>query len=343
MGVISLYPQPTDAASLYIDPYSSSLHRGDSETLSVRLDVDENTGECINAIDAVIKYSPNIEPIDVSTGDSIFNVWVEQPVINRENKTITFAGGIPNGYCGRVIGDPRLTNTLAKIVFQLPGFTIGGSGDSEATVSFSDETTAYMNDGRGTKALLTTYGAKISLDSKPGSALQNPWQSEVNADNISPEAFSVSLEKNQQAFSGKYFIVFSTTDKQTGIDHYEVMEESLAQFGSFQWGRADAPWIEARSPYVLKDQSLNSIIRVKAVDKAGNERIANLIPDESIRTFSHEQMIMIVFVLTCLISLILFVVVIVSLRRRKRRRVMQHEGVVKTQDDENKDIESYES
>ena len=32
--------------------------------------------------------------------------------INKENRTVTFAGGIPNGYCGRVNGDPKLTNII---------------------------------------------------------------------------------------------------------------------------------------------------------------------------------------------------------------------------------------
>ena len=33
-------------------------------------------------------------------------------------------------------------------------------------------------------------------------------------------------------------------------------------------------WKEAATPYVLEDQSLKGIIKVRAVDKAGNERIA---------------------------------------------------------------------
>ena len=32
-------------------------------------------------------------------------------------------------------------------------------------------------------------------------------------------------------------------------------------------------WIRAESPYVLKDQKLKSYVYIKAIDKAGNERI----------------------------------------------------------------------
>lgn len=320
-----VYPNGTEAASLYIDPAMSQLHRGDSITMSVRLDTDEAAGECVNAVDAVISYPENIEPVDVSIGDSIFRVWVEEPVIHRDSRTITFAGGIPNGYCGRVIGDPRLTNVLAKIIFQSPGFTIGGnSAGTEATVAFGNESTAYLNDGLGTKAELATYPAKIELIATFGETIANNWQNDINADNIIPEEFSISLQKDEKAFSQKYYIVFNTTDKQTGIDHYEVMEEPLTQFGSFQWGRADAPWIETRSPYVLGDQSLNSIIRVRAIDKAGNEYVATLVPDESLRTLSHNQMISLMLgVGGGVLVVLILVVIILSLRKRRGKGATQ--------------------
>jgi hypothetical protein len=283
----------THAASLYIDPAFGSLSRGDAITLSVRLDTDEAEEECINAVDGVITYSENITPVDVSIGDSIFSIWIEQPVINKENRTITFAGGIPNGYCGRIAGDPRLTNTLVKLIFRSPGFSIGGtSGSSTATIAFAPETAAYVNDGFGTKAPLALYGTSLDLSDTAGPTLQDPWRDAVVTDAIAPEQFSIALEKGETAFSGEYFIVFNTTDKQTGIDQYQVIEEPISSTWSFDWGRADAPWVTTRSPYVLEDQSLNSVIRVKAIDKAGNEYIATLVPEEGVRGISSQNIIM---------------------------------------------------
>ena len=315
-------PTKSLAASLYLNPTESTLHSGDSVTLAVRLDVDEKTGECVNAVDAVIKYPDNVNPVDVSIGDSIFTVWVEKPTINTDSRTISFAGGIPNGYCGRINGDPRLTNVLAKIIFQAPGFMIGGgSNNPQAKIEFTSETTAYLNDGLGTKAQLTTYGALINIISKPGEELVNDWQDKVNEDKIKPEPFTILLEKGERAFGDKYFIVFNTTDKQTGIDHYEVMEEPLSQLGAFEWGRADAPWIVTRSPYVLKDQSLNSTIRVKAVDKAGNERIATLVPDVSLRTASVNWLNLIMIMALALLAVVLGVIAarFVKTRRKDKR------------------------
>jgi hypothetical protein len=319
-------PHFASAAALYIDPSKSTLNRGDAITMSVRLDVDEISEECINAVDAVITYSANIEPVDATVGDSIFSLWVEKPTINREQRTITFAGGTPNGYCGRLAGDPRLTNTLAKLVFRSPGFTVGGSDELTATVAFTDASTVYLNDGFGTPVRPDIYGATIDLNQKAGSTMLNEWKDEVSADNIKPEEFSILLQKDDQAFSQKYYIIFNTTDKQTGIDHYEVMEESLAQFGTFQWGRADAPWVEQRSPYILRDQSLNSIIRVKAIDKAGNEYLANLIPDVSMRTISRNQLYIFVgggFSLIFLAMVSFIIIRMLRIRRAKKELLVE--------------------
>ena len=80
-----------------------------------------------------------------------------------------------------------------------------------------------------------------------------------------PEEFTLEISQEPTVFEGKYFLSFATTDKTSGIDHYEVRE-----------GKGD--WKIAESSYLLEDQSLKSIIRVKAVDGAGNERIAEYLP-----------------------------------------------------------------
>lgn len=291
--VLSL-PSISLAAALYIDPSATTVKKGNSVTLSVRLDTDEENEECINAVRGVITYGAGVDPVDISTGDSILSVWVEDPTIDKEARTITFAGGIPNGYCGRVPGDPRLTNNIVDLVFRAPGFTIGQQQDADSAtvnVEVTAETEAFVNDGFGTKADLARYGSVITLSPETGRGENDAWLNRVDQDDRPPEEFSIRLERDQVggAFSGKWFIVFNTEDKQTGVDHYEVIEESFAERGLFGWGAADAPWIVARSPYVLEDQTLNSTIRVKALDKAGNSYIATLVPDRELRTLTSEQ------------------------------------------------------
>jgi hypothetical protein len=282
-------------------PREAELYRGDSTVISVRLDVDD--GECVNVVDGVITYEAGIEPVDVSRGNSILSIWVEDPVINRDEKTITFAGGIPNGYCGRITGDPRLTNTVLELVVASPGFVVGsnnGNATPTAAFAFANETQVYLNDGTGEQAPLTTYGSMVTLLPKTGSSLRNDWQAQIAADTQPPNPFSINLESSDNAFSGRYFITFNTTDKQTGIDHYEVIEEPLEQLSLFMWGAEDAPWREARSPYLLRDQTLNSTIRVRAIDKAGNEYVATLVPDESQRTMRTETYILMGLLITAI-------------------------------------------
>lgn len=319
--VFMVLATPAHAATIYIDPGVATISRGDSITAAVRIMPDPTAGECINVIDAVVTYTDNITPIDISIGNSIFNVWVESPVINTENRTITFAGGIPNGYCGRVEGDPQLTNVVAEIIFRSPGLQIGGSDDTEVKVDFAPETQVLLNDGQGTRAPLVTLGGTFTLTKEAGAGgIVDTWREEVRADNLPPEEFSITLTREEVAFGGEHFIVFSTVDKQTGISYYEVMEEPVLEFSQFKWGGVGVPWIKATSPYVLKDQTLNSIIRVRAVDKAGNEYLATLVPEESQQTLSKNELYTYIFAAAATgIALILILVLIVVLVRRRRK------------------------
>jgi hypothetical protein len=282
---------PASAATLYMDPSEAYGYRADTVTVSVRADTDE--GECINTVDATITYGAAVVAVDVSRGDSIMSLWVEEPIIDPVARTIRFAGGIPNGYCGRIPGDPRLTNTIARIVFQVPGFAVGGGDTKEAEISFAPETRVLLNDGEGTEAVLKTFGSRIKLDDKAAGAITDTWGREVADDDVPPSPFSLELVQNDEVWAGKYYIVFSTTDKQSGLDHYEVMEEPLEELGLFKWGIPDVVWTEAKSPYVLKDQKLKSIIRVKAVDKAGNERIAVFAPEETARLVDPTTLVLV--------------------------------------------------
>jgi hypothetical protein len=333
--VFLIYASPAQAATIYIDPGVATLNRGDAITASVRIMPDKEAGECINVIDAVVTYTDNIQPVDISIGKSIFNVWVESPVINKENRTITFAGGITNGYCGRVEGDPRLTNVVAEIVFRSPGFMIGGAGESsgpEALIDFAPETQVLLNDGQGTRAELQALGAKFTLADEAGALITDDWRQLVREDNIPPEEFSISFTRDEFAYSGNYFIVFSTSDKQSGISHYEVMEEPVLEFSKFAWGGADAPWIRVEgNTYELKDQSLNSIIRVKAIDKAGNEYIATYIPEESLQTLSRNEMYTYVIVIAAGAAVIgVIVFLYFFLRKRRKNRLEDEDNTLDT-------------
>ncbi len=289
VALFSVGDTDAQAALLYFDPQSTDLHRGDVTTVGLRLDTD--TDECINTVDATIHYDESVRAVDISRGDSILNIWIENPIIDETAHTIRFAGGIPGGYCGRIPGDPSLTNVILKLVFRSPGFSIGGGDNQSARIWIDESAQVLLHDGYGTNAPLRLQESVINLLNTPGTAVSDTWKAEVNEDTELPSDFSITLTKDEVAFSGKYFVVFNSNDKQSGIDHYEVMEEPFSEFGTFKWGRADAPWKTVESPYVLDDQTLNSTIRVKVLDKAGNERIVVLVPDTALRSMSRDMML----------------------------------------------------
>jgi len=91
----------------------------------------------------------------------------------------------------------------------------------------------------------------------------------VIIDTAPPEEFEPQIGQDPTVFGGKYFLSFATIDRMSGVAHYEISETR---------NQKQEAWKVGESPYLLEDQGLRSIIKVKAVDKAGNERIAEYLP-----------------------------------------------------------------
>lgn len=299
-------------ASVYFDTQTAAVGVGESLSVAVRLDT--TLEECVNALDGIIEFDEGLQVVDTSVGSSIFSFWVEPPLYDNEKRTVTFAGGIPNGYCGRVAGDPTLTNNVVEIIFRATGSAIG-----DRKVYFSEQTTAYLNDGFGTAVPVTSNELTIDVRDEY-TAGDDVWLNRVLEDDIPPKDFSITLAQNDTTFKGDYFIVFNTNDKQTGIDHYQVMEEPLNDLSVFGWGAATAPWVDAVSPYRLTDQSLNSIIRVKAIDKAGNEYIATLVPEEDLRSIDMNSAVLFGLLLLALTLLVIVIIILISSFLYRSRR-----------------------
>ena len=63
-------------------------------------------------------------------------------------------------------------------------------------------------------------------------------------------------------------------------------------------------WSKATSPYLLKDQDLKSLIKVKAIDKSGNSRIEIFKPEFKISAFYIVWIILIILALGVIFWLI---------------------------------------
>ncbi len=255
------------AAVVYLDPPQGNFQFGQTFIVSVKIDTG---GECVNAAKVDIAFDQNVMRfVDFDRGNSIISLWMDAPSGQTGSSgKISFSGGMPGGYCGEIAGVSGESNVLAKLVFKTAEMRVVADTEPvSATVDISDSSEVYLHDGAGTKAALVARGAVYNFFQHTGLP-RDEWQEAIRNDNTPPEQFELKLSRDPLMFDNRYFITFITTDKQTGIDRYEVSETPL---GSKQ--EKDL-WVVAVSPYALKDQALGSKIKVKAVDKAGNETIA---------------------------------------------------------------------
>ncbi|MGB9743186.1 MAG: hypothetical protein ACPLW9_00490 [Minisyncoccales bacterium] len=258
----TLIPLGTKAVVLYLAPSQGQYYQGDIFIVETRIDTE---GECINTVKVDLSFSKDIlEVVDFSTGNSILSIWLESPKINQEEGKISFTGGIPGGYCGVLPGELGKPNLLGRIAFQVRE-TAPNRTQNYAKVEFLESSQGLLNDGLGTPAKLNFKNAVLTILPEKREEPLNEWETILIRDTLPPEQFEIKLNRDKSILEGKYFIVFQAQDKQSGIDYYEVKE-----------GEAD--WQRASSPYLLKNQRLGIIIKVKAVDKAGNERIVEYVP-----------------------------------------------------------------
>lgn len=292
---IVLFPiVKVSAATIYFSPEQGGLNIGDIFTVDIKLDMD-STEECVNTIEGVIGFDSSfLAAEDFSTGDSFLSLWINKPgsgdmaAINGQRR-LKFAGGTPGGYCGKIPGDDGNSNIVGKVVFRVVNSGIDGPTVTKTKLFFYPDTQALLNDGFGTQAKLTLRSAEFDVSKEKGGTRQE-WDQLKTADNVPPESFTLEMLQNPDIYDGKYYLVWNTLDKQTGIDRFEVQETPLEQSDRRQGGlwsaitdligtnKPEAPWVAATQPYVVKDQALASLYRVKAIDKAGNSQIAEYLP-----------------------------------------------------------------
>lgn len=84
-----------DAAVLSVSPHTQDMDLDSSVVVEIRLD---SEGEVVNALETVITYpTDHLELTEVSTGGSLFSLWVEGPVADTDAGTVRLVGGIPDG------------------------------------------------------------------------------------------------------------------------------------------------------------------------------------------------------------------------------------------------------
>ena len=235
------------AATLYFNTSDDGLVVGDIFTIEVWLDTEN---EDVNAIDVDLDFSLGLRCKDFSDGGSIVSLWMERPQLSEDNK-ISFSGLIPGGF--------RADGLLLKL-------TLEAKSEGLRIVSFGEDSGVLLNDGKGTVAELRIENYELRIQSEE---IRSPREVEslYISDVDPPESFEPKVIQLDNVFEGKYFVIFSAQDKDSGIDYYEVFD--------------GGEWIVAESPYVLKNQDFRKNIQVKVVDKSGNERIEKVSSEKS--------------------------------------------------------------
>lgn len=325
VAAMVLVPQTTEAARLYADRENQNTPEvGDTFLVPIRIDPEDT---CINAVELTLTYDPAIlSAVDVTRGTSIFSLWVEAPEIDKETGRITLSGGIPGGYCGRVQGDPGLTNRIAEVVFTAIDETRGASSSIAIEAA-----SVYAHDGLGTPVptIVERLELTVAPDETPG--VTNTWLALVSEDTVAPELFEIVLNSDPSVENGKYHIIFKSLDKQSGIDHYEVIETNPEQWGFLSWIAKPAHWVVAESPYILRDQKLRSTVQVKALDKAGNERVVTFrAPEDLQRGLTLADYIGLVL----LVGVVVLVLLVLWVYLRRPRPIKSVEPETQWHDDE---------
>ena len=306
-------PRLCAAALLYLEPAAAQIAPG--QTLEMKIKIDAQN-ECINAVGAKIAFPIGLlKIIDFSKGGSALTFWVESPdkaAIDLANQSgeLSFSGGIPGGYCGNVVQGGGENNVLGKIIFQVPGMYVGAAATDTIAVQLLDSSQVLLNDGNGTPAKLVLNSAQFTIKNG-GIVPPSLWAQELKNDTIPPEPFEIQIQRDPTLFEGKYFLTFDTNDLQTGIDYYEVNEQK-AIFGK---PLSAGSWNRVSSPYVLVDQTLQSKITIRAVDKAGNQRSAEYSPVVNRPEFNVLPWLELAA--AALLVLVIIISIIVIIKKRK--------------------------
>ena len=226
------------AASVFFKPEKINTTINSVEKVEIFLNTDDD--ENINALEINVEYPIEFLKLNNwSDGNSIINLWIQKP--ENKNGIFSFQGIIPGGYSEK-------DGLLMTLYFE-------GRKEGIAEVKIKNNSKVLLNDGLGTPSENSFFPAIINIKMSE----EEPSKLEFT-EKIPPEPFTPVVSRSDEIYDGNYFLVFSTQDKNSGINYYEISEgEELFRI--------------AQSPYLLRNQKLDEDIRIRAVDKAGNIRM----------------------------------------------------------------------
>jgi len=283
IGAMLLLATPVFAADLYFSINAKDVRVDDIFVVEARI---ASPNELINVADGSVLFDrEKLEIKEISTGGSVFGLWAQNPSFSNSAGTISFVGGTADGFQG----DGPALKAIVR-----------AKEAGEARFSWTDDFSLFLADGKGTRVspafsplAITIHGRSLEIQPK------DEWKDFVEGDVISPEFVEAIISKDLRVFSGKYFVSFFAADKGSGVAYYEAKE------GEFDWKRSV-------SPYVLEDQTLQSEVRIKAVDAAGNETVTT--PEVSVA----QEVPMVKYLFWILIGVMISAIIFIVIRRSRK-------------------------
>ncbi|MFZ2682351.1 MAG: hypothetical protein WAZ14_04650 [Patescibacteria group bacterium] len=210
-----------------------------NETFEVGVFLDTH-GQTVAAIESKINLPEGFRLINIRDGNSAVSLWIERP--HAAAGGVEFSGAIPGGYSG---------DRAELFVLVLQANSLGVANLS------AEDTRILLSDGLGSDAEVVPGPLQFTVVSEG-----EVGEYTAPLDTEPPEIFTPVL--GSPAEFDQWAVIFSAQDKGSGIDRYEVKE-------------GQGGWVTANSPHVLIDQNLRRVVRVKAIDKAGNERVVQMV------------------------------------------------------------------
>ena len=263
-------PFMASAAEISLEAVPERVGGGDMVRVSVILD----SIIPVNAFAGMLSYdAAMLEPIATSDGNSVISIWIARPAVPEGGTSIPFSGITPGGFSGN-------RGMLFSVLFR-------AKAAGSASV-FLGDVEVLRNDGAGGEEPVRAHALTLSLEKQSRGGYAEP------DDQAAPEPFFVYLGDDPELFGGRRYIVFTAVDKLSGIDHYAIAETRLP---SFLLRLLPPSWeIVSEGPYALSDQRLVSAVHIKAVDRAGNERLTVFPPS---RLFTgYEKLAFLAILLT---------------------------------------------
>ncbi len=264
-----LYCTTVQASNIHVEMKDTSVAIGEVISVDIVLDTKESV---VNAAELVIKFpSEFLSFVRFDDSKSTLSLWVEEPQLQAP-ATLHFSGVTPGG----IVSNGAV---LVRVYFKVEQ---EGQGNIEVT-----DASVLLHDGLGTRDSTSYQNVHIVAGNNTSHARDFVFDDEL------PESFSLLLDRDANVFDGDYFLSFTTKDKGSGMNYYEVKEGWFAQYKKVQ------------SPYRITSQALDTQIYVKAVDQYGNERIAVFYPQNKVPPLEQKR-VRIGILIVCSIILLTF-------------------------------------